>query len=668
VSHPGRAVRVTLAVGALLPAALLVWSVLGMHRGLLLSDGLRGHFWPWAPELGRPSGLSPSASALSDPVWQFVPWVEMAKRELGAGRLPLWNPHQEAGQPLLANAQSALGSPLLWPALALPLFPGWNLSLLLRLLASAVGGYLLARDLGRSRAASLLAASVCGLSGPFVAWLEHPHTLTAGAVPWLLLAVRRAGRVARPWASAGVAATTALVLAGGHPETAMMAALLAAAFLVAGGQDRRAVAPALAGAVLGAGLAAPLLLPFLEYLLQSAAWIGADRYAAPLPLRDLLRLLTPSLRGSHPIEAAAYLSVGVLPLAVAGAFTGRRERDSRMLIVASASLLVAAYANPLSDLLASASTVRWSRTLLLLPIPVSLLAARGLDGLSTRARRAGRAAPHLAFGIAAGCAAELLAAARGVHAVAPENPLLRTPILERLAADPGPFRILPLHTFLPANTATSLGLDDLRGYDALAVRAFRTGREKAGRFRGVPTHTDVVAPWDLARGGRELDAWNVKYLLLHPQFAFSAATMNERLGLDLEEVYSGADGKLLLNRRAKSRARVESNGRDEGAVVIVDRTPTRWLFDVTAPAGGTLVVANAGYPGWRAYVDGRPARVGGGVGRRQEIDIASGRHRVDLAYRPLSFLLGLLVSAVTVLILGAGLARPHRSMGSRTGR
>ena len=79
MSHPGRAVRVTLAVGALLPAALLVWSVLGMHRGLLLSDGLRGHFWPWAPELGRPSGLSPSASALSDPVWQFVPRKKSAE-------------------------------------------------------------------------------------------------------------------------------------------------------------------------------------------------------------------------------------------------------------------------------------------------------------------------------------------------------------------------------------------------------------------------------------------------------------------------------------------------------------------------------------------------------------------------------------------------------------
>lgn len=570
MSGPDRAVRVSCAVGALLAASLLVGGALGMHRGLLLSDGIRGHFWPWAPALGRPA-LSPSASALSDPIWQFVPWVELARSELRAGRLPLWNPHQEAGQPLLGNAQSALGSPLLWPALALPLFPGWNVSLLLRLLVSASGGYLLARDLGRSRSASLLAASVCGLSGPFVAWLEHPHTLTAAAVPWLLLAVRRAAREEGPGVRAGVALTTALVLVGGHPETALMGALLATALLATGPAARRPV--------------------------------------------------TRPLAGAHPIEAAAYLSLAALPLALAGAFAGRKERDTRTFVVASSLLLVAAFTNPLSALLASASTVRRSRTLLLLPIPAALLAARG------------------------------------VHAVTPDRRTLRTPILDRLAADPGTHRVLPLHTFLPANTATSLGLDDLRGYDALAVLAFRNERENVGQFRGVPTHTDVVAPWDLVPGGAELDAWNVKYLLLHPQFAFSAPTMNEKAGLDLEEVYSGPDGKLLLNRRVKPRARVEREGREEGAVAVLERTPTRWVFDVTAPEGGTLVVANAGYPGWVARVDGRRASIGGGVGRRQEVAVGAGRHLVEIAYRPLSFRLGLLLSILSTAALALPVLR-----------
>lgn len=660
---PPCAVRAAWWAGALLAAGTLLFLSLGMHRGLLLSDAVRGHFWPWTPSAGRPE-LAPSASVLSDPVWQFVPWAELARAELRSGRLPLWNPHQEAGQPLLGNGQSALGSPLLWPALALPLFPGWNLSLLMRLLVAAAGGWALARDDGRSRSAALLAAAVCSLSGPFVAWLEHPHTLTAAAVPWLLLAVRRAARGGGGRAAGTVAVATAVVLAGGHHETALMAAFLAAAVLVAESATPARGARAAAGALLGAGLAAPLLLPFLEYLLASAAWTGADRHVTPLPLHDLLRFVKTALPGSHPIEGAAYVSLAVLPLAALGTWAGRRERVVRALALASLLLLLAAYDGPVSRVLCSASTVRWSRTLLLLPIPLALLAARGLDALLHRAARtAARAAPALAFAIAAGCGAELLSAARGVHAIAaPESRRLSTPILERLAADGGVFRILPLHTFLPANTATSLGLDDLRGYDALAVRAFRAEREKVGRFRGVPTHSDVVAPWNLARGGAELDAWNVKYLLLHPQFAFSAPTLNEKLGLDLVEVYSGPDGRLLENRRVRPRARVEREGREEGSAVIVEAFPARWLIDVASPRGGRLVVANAGYPGWGARVGGKRVEVGGGVGRRQEIPVPAGRVRVELAYAPRSFRIGLLVAALS---LAAVALLAVRSRGQR---
>jgi uncharacterized membrane protein YfhO len=128
--------------------------------------------------------------------------------------------------------------------------------------------------------------------------------------------------------------------------------------------------------------------------------------------------------------------------------------------------------------------------------------------------------------------------------------------------------------------------------------------------------------------------------------------LNERLGLDLVERYSGPDGKLLENRRVRPRARVEKEGREEGSVAVVERTPTRWRFDATSPSGGTLVVANAGYPGWKARVGGRRVAIGGGVGARQEIPVPAGRVRVELVYRPLSFCLGLVLAAVSAAVLG----------------
>ena len=121
-------------LGLVAVAAALLWFALGMNDGVLLSDAVRGRVWPWAPYYPDRALAAPG---LSDPVWQFAPWVEFAGSELRAGRLPLWNPHQDGGVPLLGNGQSALGSPLLFPALLFGIAGGWNLSLLLRLLVAS---------------------------------------------------------------------------------------------------------------------------------------------------------------------------------------------------------------------------------------------------------------------------------------------------------------------------------------------------------------------------------------------------------------------------------------------------------------------------------------------------------------------------------------------------
>ena len=559
--------------------------------------------------MGRPA-LGPAASALSDPVWQFVPWVELARSELGAGRLPLWNPHQEAGQPLLGNGSLGLPSPLLWPALALPLFPGWNLSLLLRILVAAAGGWALARDFGRTRVASLLAALVCSLSGPFVAWLEHPQTLTAAAVPWLLLAVRRSAHAGGAGRIAAVAATTALVLAGGHHETALMAAFLAAALLAAESKGLRDAGRPVGGALLGAGLSAPFLLPFLEYLFRSAAWAGADRHLSALPLRDLLRFVVPSLPGSHPIEGAAYLSLAVLPLAALGAAAGEgsaRGGSSSSSPVSSSSRPTTAPSRGSSrEGRRSAGAGRSSSSRF--PPPSSPRA--GSTGSSSGRRGRGAPPRRCSASRSSRGAGRAPAAARGVHAVTPPAARrLGAPILERAlrATRPSTGSCRSTLSF-PRTRARRSGSTTCAATTPSRRSSGASGR-RSGRFRGVPTHTDVLAPWDLAPGGAELDAWNVKYLLLHPQFAFSAPTLNDRLGLDLVEVYSGPDGKLLENRRVRPRARVERDGREEGEVRIVERSSTRWLFEVTSPSGGNARrrergLSRLGGPG------GRPPRRG----------------------------------------------------------
>ena len=619
---------------------------LRMPEGLVLSNGIKSRFWPWAPGM---AGRALEAPALTDPVLQFVPWLALAHHEIREGRLPLWNPYQDGGVPLLGNGQSALGSPLAWPALALGVDKGWNVSLILRVLLAAAAAFLWLRDRGRSREAAALGAVAFAVSGPFVAWLEHPHTLAAAGVPLLLLfGGRLAERPARR-DLAGLALATYLVLAGGHPETALLAAVLAAAYAFFRA-DRPAglLAPA-SGALLGAGLAAPFLFPFLSYFAASAARLGYARHPFVLPASALVRFVLPSDPGSNPIEAAATVSLAVLVLVPFGLAGIRRDRERIFWATAAAALLFLAYGGGAAQAVANAADAYFSRGLLLLPLALGFLAAAGLDDLAARATAAGRpgAGRALSLGLVLAAAAELLAFAGGVHAVSRDAVLTpETPVIARVRSDPGDWHILPLHSFLPANTATDLALDDLRGYDAVGPLAFRAAREEIGRFRNVPSAVDVLEPWDLAPGGAALDSWSVKYILLHPQFRFGATELNARLGLDLEEIAAGPDGRLLVNRRAKPRVRLEGAS---GSARLIARVPTLWRVAVDAAAPATLVVANATFPGWRATVDGTEARIASPEGRPFAVPVPAGAHEVVLEYRPLSFRLGLACAAIALL-------------------
>ena len=143
----------------------------------------------------------------------------------------------------------------------------------------------------------------------------------------------------------------------------------------------------------------------------------------------------------------------------------------------------------------------------------------------------------------------------------------------------------------------------------------------------------------------------MKYLLLHPQFAFGAPELNARLGLDLVEVYSGPDGRILVNRRAKPRVRLEGA---PGNALLVGRTATRWTMRTESGAPSRLVVANPMFPGWRAKVDGVPASIESKDGDLTQIPVSAGAHDVVLEYRPSSFRLGLAIAALgAVLALAA---------------
>jgi hypothetical protein len=77
--------------------------------------------------------------------------------------------------------------------------------------------------------------------------------------------------------------------------------------------------------------------------------------------------------------------------------------------------------------------------------------------------------------------------------------------------------------------------------------------------------------------------------------------------------------------------------------------PNRLVINLQAPEAGWLVVSDVWYPGWRAWVDGRPVMIWRANFLFQAVKVESGSHQVILAYQPLPFLLGLGASLLSLL-------------------
>jgi hypothetical protein len=330
--------------------ALLFGPVLAGGAVLLPVDTLRYHV-PY--ELLAPAD-PPAVPLQRDLVHQIAPWALEVKRAVLAGRWPLWNPHQGAGTPLMADPQSQPFQPLVALAYPFSIWTAAGISAALKVLCALVFTFLLLRRQGLGEPASAAGATAYGLGGFVILWVGWPIATCAALLPAALYAVTRCDDRGGRRDYALLALATAALLLGGHPETLIYCLALVALFLLDrfrlrwrhpgipaivgephqpgdpghGGSSRERpggrwaflVRSALALAVAGA-LAAPVLLPTREFLptTQRSAVISA--VLSPLPVaqlgHDLLQPGTRSLWLRHAIHR-------LVPVAAPNAFGDQR--------------------------------------------------------------------------------------------------------------------------------------------------------------------------------------------------------------------------------------------------------------------------------------------------------------------------------------------------------
>ncbi|MFN8062356.1 MAG: YfhO family protein [Vicinamibacterales bacterium] len=401
--------RDLLAFTALALALVAILFAEALTQGRVLSQAnVLSSLEPWHAHATR-DGTQPVNALLADVPLVFYPYLLHAVDAVRHGTLPLWNPDSFTGHPFLGTYQSALFSPFTALAYLLPLPAATVAIASARLLVGGLGMFAYVRSLGLARAAAIF-AGVAYLLDPFnVVWIEHPISAVTAWAPWMLWAIDRTCAQLTWRSCLTVVAATALVLAGGHPETAFKVLAVSGLYALAGARQSARPFPVLAlvvgGFTLGILLLSVQLLPFLEYLDQSLvgelrrAWSTNPSTLAPIVaitgvVPDFLGHPTrgayvpvPNALGniSNYCEQQVYAGVAVWLLALVGVSACRTEWRPRFFAGAALAGVALMYGFPfLPSLIAKIPLVGLAvltRFGFLVVLSAIVLAAHGVDRL-----------------------------------------------------------------------------------------------------------------------------------------------------------------------------------------------------------------------------------------------------------------------------------------------
>ena len=345
--------RWTLVIVVATVVVSLGLSLLGARTFLRSDTVLR-----WAPwNEGQRIDLELTSIPVADPVDSGFPAQELFYGQLADGDFAWWNPYPAGGTPLASVPHQGLFDPLNVPFLLLPdrVAPAWVK--LLELSVALGGAFLLLRNIGVSRAPSLVAGFIYAFSGFQTMWTNWPQSHVGAYLPWLLWAAERLLRKRDMSSCLAISLVTCSMLFAGFPALTSWGVALMLLWLVLRsrtefreeGKTLRLVVSAIGSVMVGAGLAAWQLLPFLSQLQATDLAHRAQTVADHLSSSLIATVAIPTAFGSHAqgffygdrnyIETCAFLGAGATVLVAAAIFSHPSSTVSKSITAVITALL-----------------------------------------------------------------------------------------------------------------------------------------------------------------------------------------------------------------------------------------------------------------------------------------------------------------------------------------
>lgn len=336
-------------------------------------------------------------NAMPDVHTQIYPWKRFTIDTLKENQIPFWNPYSFAGNPHLANFQSAVFSPLNLLFFVISFIDAWSILVLLQPLLAGLFMYLLVREIGVSKVGSLISSVAFMFCGFIVVWMAY-GTLSYAILylPIAMFAVERYYRNGSFKPLLLLVLTIPLSLFSGHFQisfyflAALIFYIIFKAFIK---RSVRITAYLLISIVFGLLIAAPQLIPSTNLYLNSVR-SELFQMGEAIPFQYLITVVAPDFFGNpvtrndwfgHYAEWSSFIGIWPLFLAIYAMVRLRSWKVAFFLILGLSSLALAVN-SPLSLLLVSLklpvlSTSALSRIIILFSFSFAVLAGLGFDRL-----------------------------------------------------------------------------------------------------------------------------------------------------------------------------------------------------------------------------------------------------------------------------------------------
>ncbi len=366
-------------------------------------DLLINNYSPWKYDsyLGYNPGSYPTKFQYIDVVRQIYPWKMHVINQLKNSQIPLWNPSNFAGMPLMANMQSQVFSPFNILYFLLPFISAWTLGLISQIIFAFTFTYFYARKIGIGKQGSLLSAVAYSCSLYMSVFFEYE--VFGQTILWLPLVLFGIEKLLERLSLRGLFAIVAglsFAALGGHLQLFSYLFIFTFIYFIfrlleTKNTGNKKMAFILFSFIASVGIASIQLLPSIE-LISLAARVSHDKLFFLnnlLKINELIVFISPDFFGnpvsnnyllnkSYP-ETALY--IGMIPLIFAiYAFFLKRNGLIKFYISTGIIVLLMITVNPLSIYFYSLSISFISSSsptngIFIISFALSILAGFGLD-------------------------------------------------------------------------------------------------------------------------------------------------------------------------------------------------------------------------------------------------------------------------------------------------